>query len=663
MKKCLLLALFSFFLLIPAAYSQLTGPYTVPPKWMFGKQAGMSFPISGVGVPSVLLGNPSNESGQEASTTMTDTLGNVMLYSSNVRLYDGANGNVGGVLGGSSSTDGCVAFPDPAVNRISPTTGASGTYDRYYLFTGNDRTGGGGGATFTGINYYLVTKSGTTVTYSGATNIATGTDVDESITAGADGTGGYWVASKARGVNEFWVWHVTTAGVSAVSKQAANPWVGGTDNGTMKFNRCQTKVAFIGNNSVQVFNWDRIIGTIGTNIYSAVTPTLGLSLGYGLEFSPSGNMLYFSDLTGQKLYHLDLSTSTLTVLSSASSNNITEIGTMQLGIDGKIYVTNVSNLANPTYIGVISNPDGSAATCGYSSTGFTLNAGPGPYPTIYRGIANEPWLNPDLRINNSKVGGTCQYQFSHNFITYSRNIIGENTAAIRWDFTNDGTWDVTGNATPTYDYGGAGTYTVKLEVTDNTCNQTFQQTKQIVVPTCTAPVELISFIGIGNPSGADLLWKTAMELNNEYFDLQRSFDGINFISIAHIPGAGNSNNVLTYPYKDREVTSGLAYYRLIQHDKDGTQTSSKIIAVHFNKLSGAPVLIAPNPFSSSFVVSKIYAEEAAITVYDIYGRILEQQNTSAEETSISLGEGLANGSYIVQYLTVTNTYTVHVEKK
>ncbi len=284
--------------------------------------------------------------------------------------------------------------------------------------------------------------------------------------------------------------------------------------------------------------------------------------------------------------------------------------------------------------------------------------------STFRGLSNIAWMTPNAPVITATATATCNvYNFSFNFTNYFNGNVGVNVPTVTWNW-GDASSNTTNNVAPSHTFPAVsgGPYTVTLTFNDATCGHTWTATVPVTV-TCPAPVDLISFNGIGNPSGADLIWKTAMELNNDYFDLQRSFDGVNFESIDHIPGAGTSNTVLTYPYRDTEVTSGLAYYRLIQHDYDGTQSSSKIIAVHFGKSMGAPVLIAPNPFTSSFVLSKIYDEEAMVTVYDIYGRILEQKNTTAAETTISLGESLANGSYVVQYLTGSNAYTIHIEKK
>ncbi len=89
-------------------------PYSIAPKWYFGFRGGISFPTSGSPTPMAggLTGQVS--SGQEATSTMCDTLGNVIFYTDSYRLYDGAHNLVQTIRGGTSSTNSSVCFPDPA---------------------------------------------------------------------------------------------------------------------------------------------------------------------------------------------------------------------------------------------------------------------------------------------------------------------------------------------------------------------------------------------------------------------------------------------------------------------------------------------------------------------------------------------------------------------
>lgn len=82
----------------------------------------------------------------------------------------------------------------------------------------------------------------------------------------------------------------------------------------------------------------------------------------------------------------------------------------------------------------------------------------------------------------------------------------------------------------------------------------------------------------------ELNWSTASEKDNDYFTLWRSFDGQTWDDITKLSGAGNSNELLTYQYIDRNiilqsVENNAIYYKLSQTDYDGTKEFFQIISV------------------------------------------------------------------------------------
>lgn len=112
------------------------------------------------------------------------------------------------------------------------------------------------------------------------------------------------------------------------------------------------------------------------------------------------------------------------------------------------------------------------------------------------------------------------------------------------------------------------------------------------------PVTLKNF-GASLQNGQALLqWKTATEINNQYFEVERSTDGINFSAVGRVTGNGSSGIEHTYIFKDNTAAPGTYYYRLAQHDLDGTIRYSSIIRLS-QKFSVSLVLL-PNP-SGDFV--------------------------------------------------------------
>jgi hypothetical protein len=83
------------------------------------------------------------------------------------------------------------------------------------------------------------------------------------------------------------------------------------------------------------------------------------------------------------------------------------------------------------------------------------------------------------------------------------------------------------------------------------------------------PIELQSFSCAQRINQMHLEWITSSEINNNYFIIERSSDGVNFEDIGKVSGSGNSNTTLKYDFYDLHPFAGDNYYRLKQVDYDG----------------------------------------------------------------------------------------------
>mgnify|MGYP003652594050 FL=1 len=94
------------------------------------------------------------------------------------------------------------------------------------------------------------------------------------------------------------------------------------------------------------------------------------------------------------------------------------------------------------------------------------------------------------------------------------------------------------------------------------------------------PVELTSFEAVRTEDNVRLEWTTASELNNDYFEVLKSYDGEIFSVIGYVDGHGTSSEVIDYSYTDSEPKQ--AYYRLRQLDYDGQFEYSDVVAAKGN---------------------------------------------------------------------------------
>lgn len=129
------------------------------------------------------------------------------------------------------------------------------------------------------------------------------------------------------------------------------------------------------------------------------------------------------------------------------------------------------------------------------------------------------------------------------------------------------------------------------------------------------PIELLSFSAMKDGQQVLTTWATATELNNDHFELQRSFDGAVWSTIGSIPGSGTTQSTHFYDLVDPAPHMGVDYYRLKQVDVDGSSTYSDVEAVTFAEVDQA--LIWPQPNQGDFHVTGL--GEAPVVV-DALGR-------------------------------------------
>ena len=139
------------------------------------------------------------------------------------------------------------------------------------------------------------------------------------------------------------------------------------------------------------------------------------------------------------------------------------------------------------------------------------------------------------------------------------------------------------------------------------------------------PIELISFEASINEDEVDLKWVTATEINNDYFTIEKSIDGISWEKVLNTNGAGNSTEILEYFETDYNPLIGISYYRLKQTDIDGEYSYSNIVPVKYEKRTiDGMINLFPNPVNIGEEVhlefENINAPELLVVLRDIQGK-------------------------------------------
>lgn len=96
------------------------------------------------------------------------------------------------------------------------------------------------------------------------------------------------------------------------------------------------------------------------------------------------------------------------------------------------------------------------------------------------------------------------------------------------------------------------------------------------------PVALYSFDAFFDEDTQTTIidWTTLSETNNHYFEIEKSFDGRSFETIATVNGAGNSNAPIQYQFVDKTPDAPVLYYRLKQVDYDGANETFQHVIVY-----------------------------------------------------------------------------------
>jgi uncharacterized protein (TIGR03790 family) len=155
------------------------------------------------------------------------------------------------------------------------------------------------------------------------------------------------------------------------------------------------------------------------------------------------------------------------------------------------------------------------------------------------------------------------------------------------------------------------------------------------------PVELVAFGGTMRNTEIHLHWKTATEVNNYGFEVQKQVAG-EWNTLGFVAGNGTSNAANNYSFIDNSVRDE-NMYRLRQIDRDGTTSYSNIIRVSgFDPQGFQLAQNYPNPFSGTTSVAFTIPVEANVSV-----RIFTV--TGEELTSLLTGETLTAGTHTIPW--------------
>jgi hypothetical protein len=169
------------------------------------------------------------------------------------------------------------------------------------------------------------------------------------------------------------------------------------------------------------------------------------------------------------------------------------------------------------------------------------------------------------------------------------------------------------------------------------------------------PISLVSTSATVSGQEATLKWQTASESSNERFVIEEQI-GNTWKQVGEVKGAGTTTQVQNYTFAVANLSYGTHYFRLVQHDFNGSKTYSDVIQVQVELADQYFLSEAyPNPFnpSTTFTLAVATDQRVQIEVFDLTGRKVQTLHNGqlAGQTTHSFtfnGNGLASGKYLVR---------------
>ncbi len=158
------------------------------------------------------------------------------------------------------------------------------------------------------------------------------------------------------------------------------------------------------------------------------------------------------------------------------------------------------------------------------------------------------------------------------------------------------------------------------------------------------PIELVRFEGETKENANLLSWETAVESDIEAYLLERSWNGVDFESIATIDAQLAESN--TYEYAD--PTQDPAYYRLQTINTDGTKDLVSEV-IFLDRANDSEYSLYPNPVNDILTIDgvKDYTTNINANIYDVNGKLILQASLNANHSQLNL-QNLDDAVYFIE---------------
>lgn len=222
---------------------------------------------------------------------------------------------------------------------------------------------------------------------------------------------------------------------------------------------------------------------------------------------------------------------------------------------------------------------------------------------------------------------------SASFVQYSRDVsflAGNGNVAFRFVFKSD--VSVTGPGVAVDDFEIAG------------------PANSVGLPISGSPLR-----GEWQGLAAHLEWETYIESQNRGFEMERSYNGLDFQRIGFVPTRANLTGNTSYSFTDDTPGADRVWYRFRQVDVDGVSNYSNVVELSRSVQDALGATVYPNPAPQAFQVwvTGLADPQVNIEWINMEGRLLERKSYHFPSLSGNLsmdftGNPLPQGNYLLR---------------
>ncbi len=303
-------------------------------------------------------------------------------------------------------------------------------------------------------------------------------------------------------------------------------------------------------------------------------------------------------------------------------------------VDGPVTKRGNSSFVFPVGSGSVYAPISMSAPA--SNSTYTAEYFPTAYvntTTLQAGLDHvsnvEHWIF--TRVSGSNVNVTLSFATARSGVVNSLLDL----RVAKWDGSQ---WLNLGN-------GGTSGSTSAGTVVNNTAITTFSPFTLGSSSTLNPlPVNLLTFNAKILDKIVSINWSTASEINNDFFTVEKSIDGINWSTLSIVDAAENSEVINNYSCIDQSPVAGVQFYRLVQTDINGQSKYYDKTFINFESIKPT-ILVYPNPCADWLSIDLNPSEVSTIKLLNSFGQIVLNEESS-EKSQLKLDlSSLSSGVY------------------